>query len=416
MALKKANPQQIACPYCFVKLNLSQIAYRCSGIPAPGRPACVPYRDFVRADVLGDASPVLPPVLARNAQGQHIVSKDDLTNPELVLTKIGKSVKCDRCQGATSLCICPHCHSILPDETAQGAISIGVVGARLSGKTVWLAMLEQQLISVAPERFQSSIDHPGGTVGLANNLVTFRQSMEDSSKLPDQTASIGAGRQMPAVYNWKFSNGVARVISIYDTAGEDVARRDFTMMQGHLSASNAIVLVIDPFTFAANRNVALQRGIRDERPETLNLDVLDGLVSVLRQAESARSGRSSGKITTPVAVAVTKMDAFWNELSPQSALKRIGQQHGAFDVEESRQVHTELVDLIRSWGGAAVLNKLEAEFANYRLFSVSALGNEPDYAHNALSDALSPARVLDPVLWILSEQNFVGKLNEPGEK
>lgn len=411
MALKTFTAKtRAACPYCFVDLNMGAVGFQCSGMPATGRVPCVPYRDFIRERVLNDRTPVLPPVLARTGDGRHIVDKDDLTNPQLKLASFGSSVTCDRCQGPTVRCICPNCHSVLPEALPEGSTTIGVVGARNSGKTVMLSMWEQQLMSYAVmERFGSTIDHPGGAMGLARQLTSFRQTMEQNRSLPDQTAALGRAKQAPSVYNWRYSNGVGRVITVYDAAGEDVADRASALNQLHLRAANAMVIVIDPFALGVNRHSALDRNIKLDE-EGLTSSVLDAVASVMRETEMSRNsrpGKGKNKIMTPTAVVFTKMDAFWKDLPAGSPLLRQGRNHGGFDEADSQDVHQGLQRLLMQWGATPVLNKLDAEFDNYRMFSISALGNEPNYQNGQLASPPSPSRVLEPLLWLLHEQGFV---------
>lgn len=393
------------CPYCYADLQLRSLAFQCSGQAAPGRRECIPHPDPRRQEVLQDSRPVMPPVLQRTPNGQHILDADRM--PLLALGPLGSVVTCDRCAGRTAISICPNCHSLLPDELRGGGVSIGVVGARNSGKTVWLTMLDQQLLTQLPQRFHAAIDHPGGTVGLAGQLDENHQRMERHRTLPHQTTSTGSRKKAPSVYRWKFVNGGERVISVYDTAGEDVANRGVAISQQHLRSSDAIVLVLDPFSFPENRAKAAQRQI-DPGPANAQADVLDGLVTVLRQSEQGR-GRTGkqGRISTPLAVVIPKMDAFRSELDEHSPLRRHGENPPYFDDVDSQTVHDHLLGLLDRWGGASITNKLQTEFENFRVFGISALGNEPDYSQGGLNAVLSPSRVADPLLWVLQGGGFL---------
>ena len=398
----------VFCPYCLADQDLKALGYQCAGRPASGRPSCVPYPDPQRQDVLEDASAVMPPVLRRAPDGRHII--DDLGMPLLRRGPIGKPVDCDRCGGATAISICTNCHSLLPEEMTGGGVSIGVVGAQLSGKTVWLTILEQQMLTRLPGRFHAAIDHPGGTVGLAEQLVANRNRMEDHGTLPAQTKSTGMQKKAPSVYKWKYADGGARVISVYDTAGEDVQNLQTASNQQHLRSSNAIVLVLDPFIFPENRRLAKTKGIEQLGPENAHADLVDALVTVLRQSEQGRgvSGKQ-GRISTPLAVVVTKMDAFWQDLDEHSPLRSHGQDVPYFDDVDSQTIHDHLLSLVSQWGGSGLINKLQTEFAEFRLFAVSALGNEPVYSHARLASGPSPSRVSDPLLWVLQREGFLPK-------
>lgn len=399
----RSKKNLVACPYCFAEIDLAAVAFRCGGRPAAGRPRCVPHGDPIRSDQLGDGAAYLPPVL-RTHNGYVVLDDDDA--PELHLGKLTSSTKCNRCDGQTSQTICPACHSYLPAELSEGALSIAVVGARNSGKTVWLSALEQRLREHIPSAFSASVDHPGGTVGLADTLNRIRDDIESSNRLPNQTAA-SLGKQAPSVYRWSRIDGSgSRVLSVYDTAGEDVARRDQALLQQHLAASNAVVLVLDPFSFAGNRDLARERGATPE-PDRVTVDVIDGLASALRTGQPGGRKPVSNRVDTPVAVVVTKMDAFWDHLDPQSPLMDISPAERFFDEGKSLRRHEALRELIQEWVGHPVLNKLDATFSTYRLFGVSALGREPDYQQSVVDSRPAPTHVEEPILWILAHQGFL---------
>ncbi|WP_158591127.1 TRAFAC clade GTPase domain-containing protein [Kocuria tytonis] len=302
------------------------------------------------------------------------------------------------------MAICPSCHCLLPQGVEDGALSVAVVGARNSGKTVFLSQLDWQLMHTVPERFGVAVDYPGGTAGLASKLQEYRKKMTDGQRqLPEQTRVEGNRGQAPAVYRWDWGPArkrhASRVISIYDTPGEAVATLQRTTELGHLRAADAVVLVIDPFSLSENRELAREKGI-DPGSETLANDVLDGLIGSLRYDDQ---NVGKGKLlTTPLAIAVTKMDAFWSQFPEGSPLRTTGEAVPYFDEEDSKSVHDFVLSQLQAWGGANLTNKIAANFKTFRYFAVSALGDEPSYRDGRLTGTVSPTRVVDPVLWILS--------------
>lgn len=396
------------CPYCFTEISTDAVAFRCSGRPASGRPACVPHSDPEREAILGDGSQSYPPVLQHAADGRHLI--DDWNKPILQTGKLGRSITCDRCSGPTTIAICPRCHSVLPQGVEDNPVSVAVVGARNSGKTVFLSQLDQQLMSSVPERFHVAVEHPGGTTGLAKKLEEYRNRMLGTLKqLPDQTRAEGDRKQAPAVYRWDRGAGKkrrsAKVVSIYDTPGEAVAIQEQTLQQGHLRSANALILVIDPFSLSENRELAVEKGI-DPSPENLVTDVLDGITAMLGESKDKKNRK--GMITTPLAVVVTKMDAFWGQLPENSPLRTAATAVPYFDEVDSQTVHDFVDGQLRSWGGANLANKIEGNYADFRYFAVSALGGEPSYRDGKLFGAASPTRVVDPILWILNhEKSFL---------
>src|SRR5699024_3187150 len=217
-------------------------------------------------------------------------------------------------------------------------------------------------------------------------------------------------KKAPSVYKWKYADGGARVISVYDTAGEDVQNLQTASNQQHLRSSNAIVLVLDPFIFPENRRLAKTKGIEQLGPENAHADLVDALVTVLRQSEQGRgvSGKQ-GRISTPLAVVVTKMDAFWQDLDEHSPLRSHGQDVPYFDDVDSQTTDYHLPSLVTQSGGSGLINKLQTDFADFRLFAVSALQNAPVYSHSRMASGPRPSRVSAPLLWDLQREGFLQK-------
>src|SRR5699024_8529816 len=115
-------------------------------------------------------------------------------------------------------------------------------------------------------------------------------------------------------------------------------------------SSNSIVRVLDLFIFPENRRLAKTKGIEQLGPENAYADLVDALVTVLRQSEQGRgvSGKQ-GRISTPLAVVVTKMDAFWQDLDEHSPLRSHGQDVPYFDDVDSQTIHDHLLSLVSQW-------------------------------------------------------------------
>ncbi len=397
-----------ACPYCYQALNVNKVAFRCSGRGEPGRQSCQPVSDPRRAMLFNDNTPVMPSVGPIDpSTGQRIV--DQLGNQVDTIAK--SEAVCMQCLGKTGVRICPSCHSLLPFSLDNDSPLFGLIGVRNSGKTVMLSVLHRELVRNVARRFNASIDNPGGSSGLARDLALFEENMsKQGGALPPQTAATGSTKKSPAVYEWKYTrNGKtsATIFSFYDTAGEDVSQQERVLQQQYLGQAAGVILLLDPFAFPENVAKAADRGAgvaNADSPES----ALDGITYLLQTEHKVKRNK---KIKVPLAVVVSKIDAFFDQVPPNHPLLQRGDSGHEFDEAESQTIHDHVAALIAQWGGDNLLRKLDENYENFRLFGVSALGAEPDYRTGSVnSRGLLPHRVADPLLWLLADSGFVPRM------
>lgn len=392
--MKFFKSTKTSCPFCYQEFNINKVAFQCSGNGKPGLPRCQERRDPRRVEVFGDTPPTLP-VVTVGPDGPEILGKD--------------MVVCRSCGGQTGIRLCPHCHSRLPRSLDADSPMFGLVGVRNSGKTVFLSVLRKQLVGPVGRQFNASIDTPGGMRGYAQQLVRNSQQMEESSTLPDQTARRDNTHAEPALFDWKYQVGGktrSTVFSFYDSAGEDLQDVNRTETQQYLKSANGIVLLLDPFAFPENLAHAREKGAVAGNLDATPPDVVMGnLIEVIRSAHAVKPNK---KIKVPIAVAVAKIDAFFDSVPENSPVRRLSPQTAAFDEQDSIDVHENMIALIQRWGGDNLVRRVEQEFEKYRFFGVSALGAEPNYSSGELnSRGVLPHRVVDPLLWLMAQRDFI---------
>lgn len=393
-----------ACPYCYQDLDVRSVAFRCAGRGAPGRPPCTPARDPKRRRVFDDEKSVMPTVKKKGPTGELLT---DESGEELDLIS-KESVVCTECDGATSVRVCPSCHSLLPRSLDNGSPLFGMVGVPGSGKTVLLSVLHKQLVRNVARRFDASIDTPGGSSGHAAVFATNEANMSTGNgELPPKTQQAMSTKQAPAVYEWKYSkNGKtsATIFSFYDSAGEDVSRQEEVMKRQYLGQASGVIFLLDPFSFPENLDRARKLGVDTSTGYTPE-EALDGITYVLQTAHNVKRNK---KIRVPLAVVVSKIDAFLDQVPQNHPLRQPASTKPVFDETESQDIHDHVTLMIDGWGGDALLRKLEHEYSNYRVFGVSALGAEPDYRTMQVSArGVLPYRVEDPLLWLMADRGFI---------
>jgi hypothetical protein len=383
----------VPCPYCYNVIDLNKVAFRCTGQTQAGRTACTPRPDALRQQFLSDGAPVMPII---STGGVQLLGK-------------GATV-CPDCGARSAVRCCPHCHSLLPHSLDNDSPLYGLVGVRASGKTVMLSALHSELTKTIARRFSAAIDNPGGGTGLAKQLQDHDAEMsKQGGHLPQQT-QVGQ-KSSPAVYEWRYDvKGRVRstIFSFYDNAGEDFASEDRALSIHYLGQVSGVILLLDPFSFPENVERANERGItlsQADAPEK----VLGSLTSVLQMSHAVKRNK---KIKVPVAVVVSKIDAFFSELPENHPLRQPSSKLGVFDEAESQSLHDHMSAMIAGWGGDGLLRSLEQNYETYRVFGASALGAEPDYRAGVVNArGRLPHRVADPFLWLLAERNFLPKAN-----
>lgn len=393
------KPAVITCPFCYIQFKPAQTAFRCSGRGLPGRAPCVRVADPIMQQQFSDSRPYMPIVR------MPAVDEGDERQPKLARD----SVVCDDCGGETQVRVCPNCHSTLPRNLDANSPMFGMVGARNSGKTVMLSILQKELLQNVARRFAASIDCPGGSAGLALELSQNQDEMANGGgHLPGQTAAAGAAKHTPAVYEWSYTNVRHKlertIFSFYDTAGEDVANVDNALTMQYLSVADGVIILLDPFSFPANVATAEQRGVARNTSDSPEM-VLDAITTVLQTAHAVKRNK---KIKVPVAVVVSKIDAFFDQFPEGHPLRRPAAPEPFFNESESASIHDHMTSLVAGWGGDSLLRKLDLNYERWRLFGVSALGAEPDYASGMVNGrGVLPIRVAEPLLWLLARQGFI---------
>ncbi|MGA5464333.1 TRAFAC clade GTPase domain-containing protein [Mycobacterium sp. NPDC050041] len=290
----------------------------------------------------------------------------------------------------------------------------GMVGVKGSGKTVYLTVLIHELKSSVRRRFGASVRSLGESPMNAA-VEQIRETINSGGVLPPSTAQAGDVRQYPIVLEWQVekdgflgrSSVSSTILSFYDTAGEDLNTQNTTSSLAYLAAADGLIVLLDPFQFPENTRRGLSLGIDGDALDRPAIDVMSRITELLRSADSVKVGR---KIDRPLAVVVSKIDAFFNDVPPDHAIRKAPSKLPLFDEAESADLHNHVEALVDSWGGDDVLSLLRTNFSKYRFFAMSALGAPPDYqTARADSQGLRPHRVAEPLLWLMANDKIIEK-------
>jgi hypothetical protein len=192
---------------------------------------------------------------------------------------------------------------------------------------------------------------------------------------------------------------------MYDVSGSDLNTQEATSRLPYLNAADGLILLLDPFQFPEQTQRELDDGrVVFDRPA---IDPMSRITETLRAADSVKVGK---KIERPLAVVVSKIDAFFDDVPSDHAVRSASSTLPVFDEAESRELHDRVEALIGKWGGANVLDHLHVNYENFRFFAASALGAQPDYqSARAPSEGVRPHRVAEPLLWLMANDEIIEK-------
>lgn len=339
------------------------------------------------------------------------------------------AIRCKHCNMMASVRLCPICGEYdveMPGE-ANGVIPVdfldaddrfvlGIMGASSSGKTSFLTAMLHELGRVPELRLALS----------AQNRYT-RDVQNDNCKNiyedhvpPCATSPImfgdGLKTQLWEIKNLMRTKGngaPSYAFAICDAAGEDYIWRadEIPNICRYIGVSDAVIITIDSLGFTNLRGVIdsdIKKGSGFFLEETDNAaDMVNRLSNYIREACGIIPSK---QITVPVAIVLTKFDIIlqldslpWGTVVREP---RMNFSNGKVNMEEIMKVHEEICNWLYDIGERDFVSVLECNFQTFCFFGVSSYG-EPPQMSGLINGTLNPHRVIDPMLWILKEENVI---------
>ena len=375
------------CPYCYLSFTERQIEFRCTG----------------RTSRSGEKCPLVPDDLLSARTGRRGALPP-------VFTADGRSTKaeCPKCHGETTIRICPVCHSTLPVHFGKvDSRLIALVGAKETGKTVFMTVLVHELMNKIGRRFDAAMSGADDSTRV-RFAKDYEGELYRESNLLGATTTASTGRE-PMVF--RFTTEERRriggaspqhtLLSFFDTAGEDLTSKESVEENArYLAAADGIVLLLDPLQM---------RGARDRVAAGTRMPAVGGAVddpaNVLERITEVVmtvDGGPKKKISKPLAIAFTKLDAVTHSLKETSPLRRPAPQSSYFEETDSQEVHAEILRLLTNWDGIRIDQIASKHYQDYRYFGLSALGESPTEDNKVSRRGIQPYRVADPFLWALA--------------
>jgi hypothetical protein len=375
--------QTICCPFCFRDFALIRVAFRCRN------PHCKLEDDPIYTKARGwtRSTPMHRSFVP--AHGGGFLSG---------YFGVQKST-CDACGEETTKRLCPHCHFELSYETGKiDDHSIAIIGARGAGKGHYITTLVRQLENDIGGRFGFSLNLMGDE-SRRRFEEDYRAPLSRGELLaPTQSALTDSAVKAPIVFRLTFSrNRHAVNLSIFDSAGEDMQSLDTMSAEArYICSAKGIVFLLDPLQIDAVRQRLAGASLPARDPKADPVYIVERLRELFEMQNGVKPGE---KVRSPIAFALSKIDALYPIVDAGSALRSYGHHAAKFNTRDSQSVDTEVRSYLESWLGPRLTQRVDAAFADYRYFGISALGQPPSAKGQV--ESVDSVRVEDPFLWLL---------------
>lgn len=329
------------------------------------------------------------------------------------MEEIGQAETREEKQGGLK---CPECGEKLPREIFQcdQYINVCIVGLPGCGKTTFMTVMLRE--------FEHKICDKGLYLESMNDYDDqnqLRKQCEErlykDKKILDATNEYDSGKtddSAPQFYRIKDMLRYNKIrnrtpvysLTLLDGAGEDY-RGMKKVAQKHIGASDYTFYLVDSTVLpAVQREIGRQIGDGNNDQQMVN-----NMAQYLRKTLGAASGQ---KIKKPVAVVLTKFDVIRDMMQKEGANYRVIQENaldfsGSYIKSDMNVVDKEIRSWLRSKNEQYFLNAVDANFSNVRFFGISSYGHE---AKGESVGTLKPHRVLDPIMWVLSDKGIIHRV------
>jgi len=288
-------------------------------------------------------------------------------------------------------CPAPSCHSFLDRKHVETQkICIPILGGPSSGKTTYIFSLVRRLIEQTAPMLNFETGFLNKTEESAYKKV---ENLLKHGTVPEKTTNI-----LPRAFNLELRKHgkIKWLLYLYDPAGEAYINASDQSEHHYHEYLNGMILILDPFSIPKVRSLyenELSRTWNSVKPSSLPVD--ETLETVISTLENSYGLSKTGRIKSPLAVVITKIDAFGleNIIGEQAVIKA--------SIGGSLQARSEcrnnlLINQLKKWGQESLIQLLETRFTEVAYFSCSSLGRIPD---GSQKDFIS-YDVMEPLLWI----------------
>ncbi|MDR0849105.1 MAG: hypothetical protein LBN10_08750 [Propionibacteriaceae bacterium] len=406
-----------ACPRCFTRFSADALQYAflctnpdCQQMPDQTDPAGEKGVDKIASQYYGATVPERP------------FYTDD---PK----KRSAGFVCAKCHTGSHLVeACPvcHCRFPLPDWRNYAVTTVAMAGAKTSGKSVYLAVMIHELMQYVKTELKSDmVDAADADPGLGN-LGTkkryenyYQKSLYEARQMMEGTKEADSEQRESLVYDLGSINGKRRALVLRDVAGEALERAQTDPpldRWAFFSRADGVLFLYDTEREEHIR-VYLEQDFELLPLEELGMapdEILNQVLKLIRSGEPSFGIVLSKfdyihavrevQTETGLRRAVANIGAAFNRDPGIDAYPRVVDgQYVSPTGQEWLLLWCELYSLLAQVGADALYDRIETQYPAIKpwLFAVSSLG-EPVVDKKVSVRGITPFRVLDPILWILT--------------
>jgi len=322
-----------------------------------------------------------------------------------------KNRHCIKCNKAAVDIYCPAFvdRAIPAEYIKMKSLRIALLGAKSVGKSNYIGVLIEEVRNRMSMAFNCSLSLAFTKESQdAYDQYYYRPLYKDGYTVQ----ATDAGVQVPplifplAFMDKSYKIAQTTALTFYDTAGENLNdTNSMHLFNGYIANAQGIMLLLDPLQVPEIRDQLTAKGFTDlPQQNTETARVLDAVIKVITSVNSIE-----GQIGIPLALVFTKIDVLeqYNILPANSCFRKESEymSKGMFVQSDFENAHLQMEALIDNWLEGALMSYIKL-FKHYAFFGVSALGASP--VGNMLGGKVKPRRVLDPLLWLLAREKYIG--------
>jgi len=376
---------KFTCPYCYAEHNIADCGLKCS------------------YNIIGNM----------DKKCKFDIKKyDDQYGNDWI--PLANKKKCVNCKEAAKQLFCDEVKKEIPIEfLSMKSLPIALLGAKASGKSNYIGVLINEIRKKMASPFNCSLSMTSSPESKqAYNDLYYRPLYEDGRTVN----ATDLGEIPPLMFPLRFMDAKNKIVSMaaltfYDTAGENL--NDKSVMHKfnrYITNARGIILLLDPLQVPNIRKNLINNGFNMLPEQNTEIyDVLSIIIDVIRGVKNIK-----GQIQIPLALVFTKIDVLeqYNILPADSCLKEESEhiKRGAFIKPDFENTNIQMQDLIDNWLDDDLMSYIK-QFKQHSFFGVSSLGGNPN-GTKIDSKGIRPRRVLDPLLWLLSENGYIKTFKE----
>ena len=331
-----------------------------------------------------------------------------------------KKKSCMKCKRVAKMLYCPNgidangngfLNEIPSLFLEQDALPIALVGAKASGKSVYVTVLVDEILHRMTSPFSCSLDRNVVSASWQRYLSDYYTPLYKERRMPNATTAGVTPPPMifPIHFNGGRGGDKVATLTFYDTSGENFDDpMQLATYTKYLPNAKGIILLLDPLQLDSVRERLAKKNVPLPEQNTETDLILNNVMRLIRDMNNIKG---SGKIDIPIALVFTKVDVLlehFEEIAPESALRRNSEhlRNGRFVQSDFEEIDITMRDILGAVTEQSHILEACKNFRRVGVFGVSSLGENPS-GFFRISDKPHPHRVLDPLLWILAENRYV---------